>query len=232
LNLGTDREEIARIRDAYARRRRSYDPLEPWVLLTRQERERAIARWAREELSGRVSATRLVELGCGTGGNLADLLRLGFSPANLCGVDLQEERINVARRLLPPDVQLIAGEAADVSLPRESFDVVYQSLMCSSILDDGFLERVSARMWDLARPGGGVLWYDFVYNNPGNPDVRGLPLSRVKRLFPVPPASIRRLTLAPPISRRITRIWPSLYGLLNRLVFLRTHLLCWFRKPA
>jgi SAM-dependent methyltransferase len=232
MTFESDGLEIERIRQVYAHRRISYDPLEPWVLLTRQERERALVRWAREELHGRVADVQLVELGCGAGGNLANLVRLGFSPANLCGVDLMDERIHAARRLLPPDVRLLSGEIGEVSLPPESFDVVFQSLTCSSILDDRLLERITARMWELTRPGGGVLWYDLVYDNPSNPDIRGLPLSRIKRLFQVPPVWARRLTLAPPISRHVSRIHPSLYSLMNGLVFLRTHLLCWFRKPA
>jgi hypothetical protein len=41
----------------------------------------------------------------------------------------------------------------------------------------------------------------------------------------------RRVTLAPPISRRLTRVHPGLYGVINALPFLRTHLLCWIAKP-
>ena len=39
-------------------------------------------------------------------------------------------------------------------------------------------------MWRWVRPGGGVLWYDFTFDNPRNPDVRGVPLARVRELFP------------------------------------------------
>jgi hypothetical protein len=31
---------------------------------------------------------------------------------------------------------------------------------------------------------GGILWYDFIYNNPGNPDVRGVHHSPNQGAFP------------------------------------------------
>jgi hypothetical protein len=87
-------------------------------------------------------------------------------------------------------------------------------------------------MWTLTKPGGGVLWYDFNYNNPQNPDVRGVPLKRIRELFPQGKIDSWRITLAPPISRRVTRIHPALYTVFKLFPFLRTHRLCWIQKPS
>jgi hypothetical protein len=75
-----------------------------------------------------------------------------------------------------------------------------------------------------------VLWYDFTVDNPRNPDVRGVPLARIRRLFPDATVRAQRITLAPPIARAVTRIHPALYTLFNTLPLLRTHLLCWLAK--
>ncbi len=75
-----------------------------------------------------------------------------------------------------------------------------------------------------------MLWYDFVVNNPRNRDVRGVPLDRVRALFPHGQLQSRRLTLAPPIARAVTRLHPSLYTLFNTVPALRTHRLCWIAK--
>jgi hypothetical protein len=72
-----------------------------------------------------------------------------------------------------------------------------------------------------------VLWSDFTYNNPNNPDVRGVPVNRIRELFPNGKLMVRRVTLAPPIARRVCRIHPALYSLFNVFPFLRTHVLCW-----
>jgi hypothetical protein len=76
-----------------------------------------------------------------------------------------------------------------------------------------------------------VLWYDFTVDNPRNADVRGVPLARVRALFPEGRVQARRITLAPPIARAVTRVHPALYTLFNVLLPLRTHVLAWVAKP-
>lgn len=81
------------------------------------------------------------------------------------------------------------------------------------------------------KPNGVVLWYDFTFNNPNNPDVRGVPVKRIKELFPSGKIKIQKVTLAPPIARRMVAVSPRLYGLFNLFPFLRTHILCYIQKP-
>ena len=66
-----------------------------------------------------------------------------------------------------------------------------------------------------------VLWYDIRVDNPKNPDVRGIRLNEIKELFPEASAyRAQRITLAPPIGRRVGRM----YNYIN-FPFLRSHLL-------
>jgi SAM-dependent methyltransferase len=231
MNDHTQRE-LSRIEKVYAERTRKYDPLDPAVYLARQERERALIRWARTCELEPLEQRRLIDLGCGTGSALAEFLRMGFRPENLHGNDLLEDRIAKARSLLPADVRLSASDAARVDVPDESFDVVFQSMMCTSILDEQLLQQVVGRMRRLVRPGGGVLWYDFIYDNPRNPDVRGIGIGQILKFFPSVNPRIWRVTLAPPISRVVTKIHPALYGWCNIVPMLRTHVLCWLPKDA
>ena len=127
---------------------------------------------------------------------------------------------------------MLVGDASQLDLGDASFDVVLQSTVFSSILDAAFQQRLADRMWALVKPAGGVLWYDFIYNNPRNPDVRGVPLGRIRELFPQGRLRAWRVTLAPPISRLVTRIHPSLYSVLNAVPWLRTHVLCWVGKGS
>jgi SAM-dependent methyltransferase len=222
--------EIDKIRERYGRRSQIYDPLDPSVYMPRQELERALIS-ALADAGQRPSPGRtLLEIGCGSGGNLLQFLRLGYRPETLFGVELLDDRVAAARELLPPAVRVLAGDALSIDLPERTFDIVFQSVVFSSILDAGFRSALAQRMWRLAKVGGGVLWYDFVYDNPANNDVRGMPMREVRRLFPRRNIAMRRLILAPPISRRVTRWSPKLYTLLNSLPFLRTHVLCWISK--
>ena len=209
-----------------------YSYLQPDVWQTLQERQRAMLRLFRRLGWHRLDDKRVFEVGCGAGGNLLELLRLGCSPDHLGGIELLPERLDQARRVLPAAVSLHAGDASVLDLPPASQHVVLQSTVFSSLLDPAFQQRLAGAMWRWVAPGGGVLWYDFTVNNPRNPDVQGVPLARLRALFPEARLQATRVTLAPPLARAACRLSPALYPVLNRLPLLRTHVLAWLAKPG
>lgn len=223
------------VRERYARRAPKhwhYDRLNPAALWPAQERERAIANLLRHAGWREPGTRRLLEVGCGTGGNLLEFLRFGFAPQDLCGIELLPDRFAQARHMLPASLRLIEGDAMRAEIAPASQDIVYVSTVFSSLLDAAFRQGLANAMWTWVKPGGAVLWYDFTVNNPRNPDVRGVPLSRVRELFPHGRISHRRVTLAPPLARAVVRVHPSLYGVFNALPLLRTHILAWIAKPV
>lgn len=227
-------DESQAITDRYARRApgdERYSFLRPDVCLGVQERQRAILILLRSHGVTDFSSLRLLEVGCGTGGNLLEFLRMGCAPEHLAGIELLPERYAQARHGLPAALQLYERDASLVEMPNASQDVVLVSTVFSSVLDLAFQQKLADTLWRWVRPGGAVLWYDFVYNNPSNPDVRGVPLRRVKELFPHARITTRHVTLAPPLARRVAPIHPALYTLFNTIPLLRTHILCWIRKP-
>ena len=220
------------VAERYARRAAGdrYSMLRPDVWHTVQERQRAMLRLFARLGFNDLSALRLIEVGCGSGGNLQELLRLGFAPQHLSGAELLPERIAQARAGLPATVALFEGDATQLELAPASFDIVFVSTVFSSLLDDAFQQRLADTTWRWVKPGGGVLWYDFTVNNPRNADVRGVPLGRVRALFPAGRVQSQRITLAPPIARAVTRVHPALYTLINTVPLLRTHSLAWIAK--
>jgi SAM-dependent methyltransferase len=231
--MPSSRTEADRVRNRYSRRHdyeERWSALDPAEFLPFQEKERALLRlFARVGLAP-LEERRVLEIGCGSGDDLLNLIRLGFEPSNIVGFELLEDRAEAARHRLPDAVRIECGDAATADVPDASFDVVMQSTVFTSLLDDGFQQRLADRMWAAVRPGGGVLWFDFVVNNPRNKDVRGVPVERVRELFPHGHVTSQRMTLAPPIARTVTRLHPSLYTALNVLRPLRTHVLCWIAK--
>jgi SAM-dependent methyltransferase len=226
-------DEAAAVVQRYARRAPSdrYSILNPDVWQAVQERQRAMLRLFTRLRWFDLSERRVLEVGCGSGGNLLELLRLGFAPRNLVGIELLPERFAQAMQTLPSAVTLMQGDASLVKLPDESEDIVLQSTVFSSLLDAPFQWRLAQTMWRWVRPGGGVLWYDFIVDNPRNPDVRGVPVARIRELFPHGRVQHQRVTLAPPLARRLCALHPGLYPVFNVLPLLRTHVLAWIEKP-
>ncbi len=226
-------KETEAVVDRYSRRSVGdrYSVLRPEVLLGIHERQRAILQlFARHFSAASLADLKLTEVGCGGGGNLLDFLRFGLSPENLSGIELLPERVVAARSILPTALIVHEGDANSANIATESQDVVFQSVVFSSILDVGFQQELANRMWQWVKPGGGCLWYDFIYNNPANPDVRGVSVNRVRELFPSGRITVKRVTLAPPISRLVCRIHPNAYHFFNAIPLLRTHVLCWIQK--
>lgn len=228
--------EADHIRERYARRSAAgagdrWQGLAPDVWAMAHDKERALIGALRGSGLGSLAGRSAVDIGCGGGGDLLTLVRLGFDPANLVGCELLDERVEMARHRLPAPTRVHAGDALDAPLDPGAFDVVMQATVFTSLLDEGYRERLAQRMWELARPGGGVLWFDFVHDNPRNPDVRAVKVARIRELFPEGRLHARRVVLAPPIARLVTRVHPALYGLFNVIPLLRTHVMCWIAKP-
>lgn len=230
----SDTLETDRVRERYQRRMiltDLYNPLTPSVYMAKQERERALIRLITEAGLTPVNDKRVLEVGCGSGSNILQMIEMGFSPELIVANELLEERVQIARKRLPQDVQIIQGDASELKLPPNFFDIVLQSTVFTSLLDVSFQHKLANKMWELTKPGGGVIWYDFIYNNPSNPDVRGVSIKQIKKLFPLGRIKTWKVTLAPPISRRVTRLHPVLYNAFNLFPLLRTHVLCWIEKP-
>ena len=229
----SDEREAAAVAERYARRRDPgrYSMQRPEVWMAVQERQRAMLGLFAQAGLDDLSRLRLLEVGCGGGGNLLELLRLGFAPAHLSGIELLPERLALAREVLPESVVLSGGDALHAPVPAQSLDIVFVSTVFSSLLDDAYQQRLADAMWSWLTPGGAVLWYDFTVNNPRNADVRGVPLARLRALFPQGRLQYRRVTLAPPLARALCRMHPALYGPFNALPWLRTHVLAWIGKP-
>lgn len=171
-----------------------------------------------------LTARRVLEVGCGDGGNLLDLLRGGCAPERLTGVERLPERAALARSRLPAACRVVCGDAQDLGPEAAGQDLVLLFTVMSSVLDPAERTRLADRVWQLLAPGGAVLLYDFTLDNPRNPAVRGVRPAEWRRWWPHAERRIeRRLTLAPPIARRLGRATPWAYGLLSAVPGLCLH---------
>lgn len=226
--------ELARIRAAYARRKREISPeryseTNPRALIFQRELESRILELLTRKCSGRLAESRILDVGCGEGRWLRRFAQWGLAPENLAGVDLLPERIDAAREACPSGVRLFCRNGGELPFAGESFDVVSCMTVFSSILTFGLRDAVAAEMLRVLRPGGVVLWYDFFVNNPANPDVRGVGKAEIARLFSGSAIELARITVAAPLGRAVAPA-PFVYSALARCRIFCTHYLGWIRK--
>jgi len=232
-------DEEKRIRTAYARRQdarlsRLYDWQSPEVQLREYGLRTAWSGVLAEAGIHDLSDLDILDVGCGTGGWLRQLMAWGAAPERLHGIDLLEERVVLAKRLAP-HIDIRVASAWPIPYPDAAFDLVLSHTVFSSILDRDGRFSLAQEMMRVLRPDGIILIYDLRYDNPRNADVTGIPLREIRELFPYSEIKARTLTLAPPLARRLVPA-SSLLGLfLERLCpFVRSHALYRVsrRKPA
>lgn len=219
--------EQARILAEYARRTREipadyYSLLRPVNLFRRHGVERALARGLTQAGLVSLDECRALEIGCGSGQWLSTLEEFGVRRENLAGIELDPTRqARCAARFAGADVR--RGDARQLPWPDAHFSVVLQATVFTSILDPDLRRAVAREMLRVLQPGGCILWYDFLYNNPGNPHVRGVGRREIAGLFPGCRLRLRRITLAPPLAARLVPICWSAARLLEKLRLLNTH---------
>lgn len=226
--------EIKNILERYERRdslpRDKYDPASPWILMIEQEKERKLTRLLRKNGIFPFQDKKLIEIGCGFGQNLLMFQKMGFDSKNLTAIELIESRYLKAKEMLSSSITLLLGDASEVELPNNQYDIAFQSMVFSSILDDNLRKKMAERLFSIIKPGGSILWYDFIVNNPYNKEIRKINQKELRTIFPKSEIQILRITLAPPLARIIAKKYQSLYTIFNRLSFLRSHILCLIKK--
>ncbi len=227
-------ELASKVEVAYARRDREiptdrYARTTPREICGQHEREFRMMSLLKDVGLASLKNKRVLDIGCGRGATLRLLLEYGAEPANLVGMDLLGDRIEQARHL-NPQIKFLCANASNTPFANEEFDLVIQFTTFTSILDGESRKALAMEIQRVLKPAGKFLWYDFMFDNPWNADVRGIRPSEIKRLFPGYKITGTRITLAPPLGRIVARISYALYHVMAQMRPLCTHYLCVLEK--
>ena len=227
MHAMTDRfsVEVRRMRAAYARwsDNAKYSWAEPAHVFRLQSLERHVLALLRGRGLTPLKGKRILEIGCGRGHWLREFTKWGACPEDVVGLDVLPEPIQEGKRLGAAELNLICANAGDLPLRDDSFDLVAQFTVFSSILDPGLKHHIALEMLRVLKPSGLILWYDFFVNNPRNPDVRGVGKLELHQLFSGCNVDVRRVTLAPPLADRVAGGFWLLCTVLELIPLLRTH---------
>ncbi len=221
-------EETERIKSSYEKRRNNAVGQNENAIFIENvvnEREIIYSRIIKENFI-ETDKVNFIEIGAGEGANIDFFRSLGIKDENIFAAELLQERAQKLRKKYPR-ITVVEGDALQLNF-ENTFDIVFQSLVFTSILDADFKQKLAAKMSSMLKPEGIILWYDFKFNNPSNNDVKGVGKEEIRKLFPhATEITFFNVTLAPPIGRRVG----SMYEFVNSFFpFLRTHLIAVIKR--
>lgn len=162
----------------------------------------------------------VLDVGCGGGGDIPQLIKLQYLPKNIVGIDIQAERIIEAKDKYP-QVRFIHGDASHMELADNSFDLVFESTMFATLPDDTLSTNIAREMVRVCKPEGYLLLVDWWKPKPFDPNYKALTKKRLALLFKVGEdteiVKICRGALVPPVGRFLSRWLPSMYFLVSAL---------------
>lgn len=150
-------QELGQYYDGYGR---YSDPA--WVAADLERRRRPAQRLRRKlerVLAPDPLAGRFLEVGCASGGLLANLARI--SPFECWGVEIDPESARLAGTRLPG--RITAGRLEDAHYPSDHFTAAYLEQVIEHVADTSGL---FSELWRVLRPGGVVVM--------GTPNFRGV----------------------------------------------------------
>jgi ubiquinone/menaquinone biosynthesis C-methylase UbiE len=219
-------KEFVRLRKVYTERSKKnsfkYSLFNPAQLFLSQQRQRKLIDLLRHcNITNLGQIEAMLEVGCGDGFVLQEYIGLGLPQKNIYGTDVLAERLTKAHSILP-NIPLACADGRALPYRADSFDLVILYTVMSSILDKNVQKQVIDELLRVVKPNGIIMFYDF-WLNPNNPNTIGITKADLRHWFPDSQLIARRVTLAPPLSRRIVhRAW-WLGTLLEALWIFNTH---------
>lgn len=205
--------------DRKAGRHRNDIRLNPGVMFQVLAAEKAFVLAVRQ-INHPPALARVLDVGSGEGGNIYQYLRLGYLPENITGIEIQKELVGNAQSLYP-SINFMHADASKIDIEDCSFDIVAESTMFATLVDDEVSSKIASEMLRVCKPGGYILLADWRTPKPGDLSYKALTRSRLSALFKLGNETfllgVYRGSLVPPVGRFLSAYFPSLYFMVASL---------------
>jgi SAM-dependent methyltransferase/glycosyltransferase involved in cell wall biosynthesis len=156
----------------------------------------------------------VLDVGCGGGGDIYQLLRVGYAPALITGIEIQAERLDGAKKLYP-HIRWMDGDATQMAFETGSYDLVFESTMFATLPDDLVRSAIASEMVRVCRPGGYLVLVDWRTPKPGDSNYKALAQRELRKLFAIGRdtalAGVFKGALVPPVGRFLSKYASWLY---------------------
>jgi len=179
-----------------------------------------------------LSGLKILDIGIGKGSNIPDFYKFGIDAKHLYGLDILVERLKYLRRLYT-DLYLINSDAVQAPIKSKSFDLVFQFVVFSSILDNSVCKAVSSEMLRVLKDDGIIVWYDSYGGKKMSEHTRSYSEKDIKNFFPECSMEFKRIIPHSQLSFRLAKYehgWLALDIIENIFPFLNCMQLCVIRK--
>lgn len=221
--------DLERLKIEYERRKNSltqqtlYSLFNSASLFAVQQRQQQMLNLLRYQGIDSLKDKNILEMGCGNGGVLLEYLTYSAESNKIVGIDLLHDRLLDGSKRFP-SFRLTCADGQKLPFKEKEFDIVLQYTAFSSVLDPQVKANMAKEMLRVLTKNGIVIWYDF-WLNPINPETAGIKPNEIKALFPNCDYTFRKITLAPPITRRIIKVSQILCMLLEKMTIFNSHYL-------
>jgi ubiquinone/menaquinone biosynthesis C-methylase UbiE len=189
----------------------------PAVLFQNLAGEESIVR-AMRDVTHDPRTAAVLDIGCGDGGDLFDLLRVHYDPEKITGIDILSDRVAQARKMFP-HVRFLVGDASRLEFADDSFDLVYESTMFATVTDNDLAAAIGREMVRVCKAGGYLCILDWRTPKPYDSNYNALTKKHLRRFFAIGEKTqwlgMYRGALVPPLGRFLSKWAPSLYFLVR-----------------
>lgn len=107
-----------------------------------------------------VSSLKILDLGCGDGKVLRDLLSWKLRPENLYGIDVSHFIIDYARKLSSSEMNFVQGTLDELPFENQQFDIILSRGVLQHIKDEETMNKVSSQIQRILKPEGTMIFYE------------------------------------------------------------------------
>lgn len=110
-----------------------------------------------------VANLKVLDCGCGDGQTLRKFIDLGADPENLTGIDVNQESIDLAKKLSSPYINFLVSHADELKFPDESFDLILLNGVLQLITTDNLRKNITNELQRVLMKKGFIIVTDVIY---------------------------------------------------------------------
>ena len=229
----TERQRVEDEYKKYSKTGNLYDLwsiFNPMPLYSHQKKEKMLLKLLKPYKNA-ISSFKILDIGCGHGDLLHQLIMYGANLYNLYGFDIRFDTVKAGKTQYP-FLNLINSNAQMLPFQDNTFDIVCLMTCLSSIPDQSTKRNIVKEVDRVLKKGGFIVYYDLKSPRYINNNLKGIPKSELLSLFPNYNITLYSTTLNCGLVKRIINISWLVTEIIEKIKVFNTNYIGIFIKQA